>query len=69
MQMNKDPELFCPFLPVSGLNNLPHLTRMKYFGLQGFRDRREKSYIVRVVNIKLVVNAVFFIDGVLPRVT
>ena len=59
MQVNKNPELFCPFLPFLGLNNLLPLTGMKYFGLQPFRLRVEKSYIIRLVNSKLVVKAVF----------
>ena len=50
MQMNKNPELFSPFLPFFGLNNLLPLTGMKYFGLQAFRIRAERSYIIRLVN-------------------
>ena len=52
MQINKNPELFSPFLPFFGLNNLLPHTRMKYFGLQAFRLCAEKSYIIRLVNSK-----------------
>ena len=58
MQINKNPELFRPFLPFFGLNNLLPLTGTKYFGLLAFRLRAEKSYIICPVNSKLVVKAV-----------
>ena len=58
MQINKSTELFSPFLPFFGPNNLLSLTGMKYFGLQAFRVRVEKSYVIRL-NSKLVVKAVF----------
>ena len=35
------------------------LTGTKYFDLQAFRLRGEKSYIIRLVNSELVVKAVF----------
>ena len=57
--MNKNPELSSPFSPFFGRNNLLPLTEMKYFGPQAFRVRAEKSYIIRLVNSKLVVKAVF----------
>ena len=59
MQINKNPELFYPFLPLSGLNNLLPLTGMEYFDPQAFRVRAEKSYIIRLVNSEIVVKAVF----------
>ena len=55
--LNKNPEfysLFCLF----GLNNLPPLTGMTYFVLKVFRVRA-KSYVIRLVNGKLVVKDVF----------
>ena len=59
VQIRKNPELFSPFFAFFGLNNLLPLTGMKYFGLQVFRLRAEKKYIIRLVNSKLVVKAVF----------
>ena len=61
MQINKNPELFSPFLPFLGLNNLLPLTGMKYFDLQAFRVRAEKSYTIRLVDSK----SRFFIEDVL----
>ena len=59
MQINKNPELLSPFLPLLGLSNLLPLTRMKCFGLQGFRLPAEKSYTICLVNGKLVVKIIF----------
>ena len=59
MQIYTNLEFSSPFLPFSGLNNLLPLTGMKYFGLHAFRLRAEKTYIIRLVNSKLVVKAVF----------
>ena len=60
MQVDKNPELlalFCPFLGSTSYE-VP-FTGMKYFDPQTFQRRAERSYIIRLVNSKLVVKVVF----------